>query len=125
MEIFLTVAVAVLSLVLGVMIIAYYRLRVRAGAKGNDAKRLGVSSPMTEYDEDMDIPAALVGAECKRIIEHFAPALGLKPVKLLRSALIDGLTGGRPVTTDVLDLLDEMVKAGDAPAPSRPPTEPN
>jgi hypothetical protein len=41
-------------------------------------------------------------------------------VSLLRAALTAGLTGDRPVTTDMLDMLDMMVQAGDIAPPSKP-----
>jgi hypothetical protein len=91
---------------------------------GNDTKRQqeGEATPslIVEYDDDMEIPAALIGARCKEIIEHFAPALGLTPVNLLRAAIAEGLTGGRPVTKEMLDVLDEEVKAMQLSPPSDP-----
>lgn len=71
-------------------------------------------------EEHLDIPAALVGARYKEVLERIAPALGTTPVNLLRSALDAGLTGGRPITADMLDMLDELVKEGDPPPPSEP-----
>lgn len=72
------------------------------------------------YADDMDIPAELVGARCKEAIERFAPVLGVTPVNLLRAALSAGLTGDRPVTTEMLDMLDSMLHAGDLAPPLKP-----
>lgn len=136
MEIALTITVAVLSLLLGITIAAYYRLRARvdtsakpgAGDKphtgGDPPKRITAGRGETVDDDALDIPAALVGAHCKEAIERFAPALGLTPVKLLRAALAQGLTGGRPITADVLDALEELTSPDlpplSKPDPSRP-----
>lgn len=72
------------------------------------------------YADDMDIPAELIGARCKEAIERFAPVLGVTPVNLLRAALSAGLTGDRPVTTEMLDMLDVMAHAGDIARPLKP-----
>jgi hypothetical protein len=82
------------------------------------------AAPLT-YDDKMEIPAALVGAHCKEAIERFAPVLGLSPVKLLRAALAQGLTGGRPITAEVLDAVEEL-KLTELPPPSKPgPSRPS
>lgn len=78
-------------------------------------------SLIAEYPDDMEIPAALVGARCKEAIEHFAPILGTTPVTLLRAAVAEGLTGGRPVAKELLKLLDDLVEAGVIRPPSKPP----
>jgi hypothetical protein len=52
----------------------------------------------------MEIPAALIGAQHKEIIERLAPVLGATPVNMLRAALAAGLTGGRPVTEECVSL---------------------
>jgi hypothetical protein len=138
MEIALTIAVAVLSLLLGISIAAYYRLKARVDSaakrdSGQDPpKRLeagGRASPPaapSADDDDLEIPAALVGARYKEAIERFAPILGTTPVQLLRAALENGLTGNRPITTEMLDMLDALVQAGDIAPPSKPgPSRPN
>jgi hypothetical protein len=68
-------------------------------------------------DAALDIPAALVGARWKEILERLAPALGTTPVALLRAALDAGLTGGRPITTEMLEMLDKQVKQARNKAP--------
>jgi hypothetical protein len=77
---------------------------------GDDTKRLDAAPPsiITEYDDHMDIPAALIGARCKEIIEKFAPTVGLTPVNLLREAIAEGLTGGKPVLQEMLEILEEI-----------------
>jgi hypothetical protein len=84
-----------------------------------EAPRPSVIAPVI-YPDDMDIPAELVGARCKETIERFAPVLGVTPVNLLREALAQGLTGGRPVTEEMLDILEEEAKSRDLSPPSKP-----
>jgi hypothetical protein len=125
MEIALTIAVAVLSVLLGLTIVAYYRLRAKvdgAAKRGDDTKRLEERAPsnIAEYDDDMEIPAALIGARCKEIIEQLAPILKVTPVNLLREAIAVGLTGGRPVTEEMLDFIEEERKAMGLPPPPKP-----
>jgi hypothetical protein len=72
---------------------------------GEDTKR---SAVIAEYDDNMEIPAALIGARCKEIIETFAPSVGLTPVNVLRAAIAQGLTGGQPVLKEHLEILDEI-----------------
>lgn len=96
----------------------------RAIEDSKDSKRTAPHAPtvIAEYSDDMEIPAALVGARCKEIIEHFAPILGTTPVNLLRGALAEGLTGGKPVAEGLLEMLEEIAKEGDLPPPpSKPP----
>lgn len=105
----------------------FFGLRTRSrrfkGAPDSKRRPAGQkTSVIAQYDDNMEIPAALVGARCKEIIEHFAPILGTTPVNLLRGALAEGLTGGRPVTEEMIDILEEMVKTGEiAPPSSKPP----
>lgn len=109
-------------------------LRTRRGASGAPPSSTGddpphkseaVAEPTPLYHDKMEIPAALVGAQCKEAIERFAPVFGLSPVKLLRAAIAQGLTGGRPVTADMLDALDKLMST-DLPPPSKPdPSRPN
>jgi hypothetical protein len=91
---------------------------VAAVAK-TEAPPSSVIAPIT-YPDDMEIPAALVGERCKQTIEHFAPVLGTTPVNLLREALAQGLTGGRPVTEEMLDILEEEAKAMELSLRSKP-----
>src|SRR5262249_22542199 len=81
----------------------------------NDTKSQeeGQAAPslIAKYDDHMDIPAALIGARCKEIIEKFAPTVGLTPVNLLRAAIAEGLTGGKPILQETLDILDDIRRA--------------
>jgi hypothetical protein len=85
----------------------------RAAANKKEAPATGEvnAQPPTSappvYEDDTEIPAALVGARCKETIERFAPAMGMTPANLLRAALIQGLTGGRPIADEILELLKE------------------
>lgn len=122
MEIALTILVAILSLLLGVTITAYYRLRARTrdATKQRDEPPEPRASPpslIAPANDEMDIPADLVGPRCKEALVHFAPALGLTPVNLLRAVLIQGLVGNRRITDDLLAAVDEL--AAEAP-PSTP-----
>jgi hypothetical protein len=90
-----------------------------AAVPRTEAPPSSVIAPVT-YPDDMEIPAALVGERCKQTIERFAPALGTTPVNLLREALAQGLTGGRPVTEEMLDMLEEEAKAMELSSPSKP-----
>jgi hypothetical protein len=76
---------------------------------GDDTKDAQRAPPViVEYANDLEIPAALIGARCKEIIETFAPTVGLTPVNLLRAAIAEGLTGGKPVLRETLDILEEI-----------------
>jgi hypothetical protein len=91
---------------------------------GDDAPQKLEAIPV--HDDEMDIPAALVGARCKEAIERFAPFLGTTPVNLLRAALKEGLTGGHVVTKEMLDVLEEEAKSTNLPLLSKPgPSLPN
>jgi hypothetical protein len=130
MEIALTIAVTILIILLVVMMAAYYRLRARLNrlakrAKppdGDDSsKRLAAGGMASPADgAALDIPAALVGARWKAIIERFALVLGTTPVDLLRAALVTGLTGGRPITEEMLDELDKLIQEGEFASPGKP-----
>jgi hypothetical protein len=78
-------------------------------------------SPPSAHGGALDIPAALVGARWKEAIERLAPALDMTPVDLLRAALDIGLSGGRPITSEMLDMIDKLVKeAEEEESPSKP-----
>jgi hypothetical protein len=137
MEIALTITVAVLSLLLGITIAAYYRLRARvdtaakrdAGNKphagGDPPKRITAGWVASSDVDALEIPAALIGPRCKEVIERMAPVFGLSPVKLLRAAIAQGLTGGCPITEDFLNALEELTST-DLPPPSKPgPSRPS
>jgi hypothetical protein len=136
-------SIAVAALLLAVVFFATWAVNLRArlfnqaaalrslqdaadstpSSAGDDAsKRLA----MPVYDDEMDIPAALVGARSKETIERFARVLGTTPVNLLRAALAAGLTGGRLVTEKMFDVLEKEVRSTDLPPPSKPgPSLPN
>ena len=74
--------------------------------------------------EALDIPAALVGARWKEAIERLAPVLDMTPVDLLRAAIDIGLSGGRSITSEMLDMIDKLVEEAneaDAEEPSSKP----
>ena len=127
MEIALTILVAILSLLLGVTITAYYRLRARTRdapkpPEEPPERRASPPSLIAASNDEMDIPVDLVGPRCKEALERFAPKLGLTPVNLLRAVLIQGLVGNRPITDDLLEALDELAaEAPPSPPPSYPP----
>jgi hypothetical protein len=132
MEIYVALAVTALLLVHVGLIAAYFLLHARALKHGSGLRALraalkrnavrkggGSHEPLAPpsssaappgYDDQMEIPAALIGARYKAAIERLAPALGLSPVNLLRAALDAGLTGGRPLTAEMLDLLEDIFK---------------
>jgi hypothetical protein len=91
-------------------------------SSGDDTKRQKEKAPSTiaDYDDNMEIPAALIGARCKEIIEQLAPIFKMTPVNLLREAIAVGLTGGRPVTEEMLDFIEKERKAMGLPPPSKP-----
>jgi hypothetical protein len=140
-------SIAVAALLLTVVFFATWVIQLRSRARKHDVKLRtrrsassappsstgddpphrseAVAEPSPLYHDKMEIPAALVGAQCKEAIERFAPVFGLSPVKLLRAALVQGLTGGRPITAEVLDALEELTST-DLPPPSKPdPSCPN
>jgi hypothetical protein len=114
-------SIAVAGLLLTEVFFAVWVVNLRARLFNQAAKRRSLKAePDTPpssgaaplpYDDEMEIPAALVGARCKQVIERFAPVLGTTPVQLLRAALVAGLTGDRPITTEMLDVLDQMGRA--------------
>ena len=78
----------------------------------------------TLVDAAGEIPAELVGAKGKETIERLASALGTTPVNLLRAALDIGLSGGRPITTEMLDMIDKLVEEGAEEDEEGPPSKP-
>jgi hypothetical protein len=130
--------VAIVSCVIAILLAASFvagwffalRSRFRQEAHklpGDDTKSAErAPSAIAEYSDDMDLPAALIGARCKEIIEQLAPILRVTPVNLLREAIAVGLTGGRPVTEEMLDFIEKERKAMGLPPPSKPgPVDPN
>ena len=75
--------------------------------------------------EALDIPAALVGAGWKEAIERLAPLLGMTPVDLLRAALDIGLSGGRPITSEMLDMIDKLIEEANEADTEEPPSKPD
>lgn len=65
---------------------------------------------IVDYSDDMEIPAALIGARCKELIENAAPNFGLSPVDMLRAVIATGLAGERPLLEEHLNMLDEILK---------------
>lgn len=124
------VTLTTLGLGLSFAIGAIWGKRAASKKKQRPTKREANAQPPSAappvYADDAEIPAALVGAHCKDAIERFAPAMGMTPANLLRAALIQGLTGGRPITDEVLALLDDEEESLELPKVSKPgPTRPN
>jgi hypothetical protein len=77
------------------------------------------ATPLSESDA-LEVPAALIGTHWKNVIDRCAPILGTTPVALLRAAVSAGMTGGRPITEEMLDKLEELVQAEATAPPSKP-----
>jgi hypothetical protein len=85
------VAAILLTVVFGAGWFLGLRTRSRKQRSGDDTKSIEAPSVIAAYDDNMEIPAALIGAKCKEAIERFAPLMGVTPVNLLRAALVEGL----------------------------------
>jgi hypothetical protein len=74
-------------------------------------------------DDDMEIPVALVGEECHKLIHRLADSMETYPICVFRHALRAGLVGESPLLAEHLELLADLVEEGARLMPDKPKTE--